>query len=141
MTLSARVELAVAKPPSVVFEAIIDPEKMAKYFITSGDRRMAAGQVVRWCFDDHGGAKLDVKVLELDADRRVAFLWPATGADTRVDVRLTAAASGTTVEVTEGTWAVSDEGISGLTQQTQGWMHFLCCLKAWLEHGINLRGH
>ena len=29
--------------------------------------------------------------------------------------------------------------IARCIEQTQGWMHFLCCMKAYLEHGINLR--
>jgi len=45
----------------------------------------------------------------------------------------------TVVHVKESGWPADAEGIANCVQQTQGWMHMLCCLKAYLEHGINLR--
>ena len=45
----------------------------------------------------------------------------------------------TVVHINESGWPPDAEGIANCVRQTQGWMHMLCCLKAWLEHGINLR--
>ena len=41
--------------------------------------------------------------------------------------------------VTEGRWPTDEAGIERLSGQVFGWAHFLLCLKAYLEHGINLR--
>ncbi len=45
----------------------------------------------------------------------------------------------TLVRVTEGKMEANDKGISWLAQNTEGWANFLACLKAYMEHGINLR--
>jgi len=45
----------------------------------------------------------------------------------------------TLVKIVEGKWRPSDEGLQGSYGNCQGWMNMSCCLKAYLEHGINLR--
>ena len=37
-------QLPMAKPAREVFEAIVDPEKMSHYFISSGSGRMESGK-------------------------------------------------------------------------------------------------
>ena len=41
--------------------------------------------------------------------------------------------------MSESGWPPDDQGIQRCLEQMQGWVHMLCCLKAYLEHGINLR--
>ena len=45
----------------------------------------------------------------------------------------------TLVKITESDWPSDFEGAKKCMGQTEGWTHFLCCLKAYLEYGINLR--
>ena len=70
------------------------------------------------------------------------FRWSATGAPTRVAVDFEGQAGETTrVTVREGAWESDAEGSARYGQQTQGWVHMLMCLKAYLEYDrINLRG-
>jgi uncharacterized protein YndB with AHSA1/START domain len=56
---------------ALVFEAIVDPEKMSHYFISSGNGRMENGKTVRWNFDT--GAGLDARVDRIEPDRLVSF--------------------------------------------------------------------
>ena len=136
--LQVKTQLEIAKPAHEVFEAIVDPEKMSHYFISSGSGRMQAGKSLQWRFEK-GGA-IDVKVERIQPDRVVSFLWSASGMEGRVAMELAPAADGgTLVKVSESEWPPDEKGIARCIEQTQGWMHFLCCMKAYLQYGINLR--
>lgn len=43
------------------------------------------------------------------------------------------------VTIAEAGWRDDEAGVSSSYQNCEGWTQMLCCLKAWLEHGINLR--
>lgn len=140
MDLQAKIQLKVLKPIHTVFDGIIDPQHMSHYFISSGSAPMEEGTTVTWAWADYHNAKLDVKVKQVEKDKHISFLWAATGAETAVDFVLAAVNPNTTlVRITENGWRKDDEGIAHLVQQTHGWVHFLCGLKAYLEHGINIR--
>ena len=139
MELKAEGEVRVARPAHEVFEAIVDPVRMAGYFISKGSARLEAGRTVTWTWGDVG-AEAPVEVLEVQPDRRVSFRWGAGDHASRVEIELTPeSADATAVKVTEGSWPSDEAGIARLAGQTFGWAHFLLCLKASLEHGLNLR--
>jgi uncharacterized protein YndB with AHSA1/START domain len=139
MELEAKAEVRIARSAGEVFEAIVDPGKMSGYFISSGSARLEPGKTVQWTWGDVG-AGAPVQVLEVQKDRGVSFLWGAGEQASRVDVVLVPESpEATAVEVTEGRWTSDEAGIARLAGQTFGWAHFLLCLKAYLEHGINLR--
>src|ERR1700687_2478834 len=85
--LQVKTQLAIAKPPCDVFEAIVNPEKMSNYFISSGSGRMESKKMVHWNFDV--GAGLDATVLRVEPDRFVSFLWTASGVEALVGIELT----------------------------------------------------
>ena len=139
MELKVEAEVRVAQPAAEVFEAIVDPARMSRYFISAGSARLEAGKTVTWTWGDVG-ASAPVQVLEVEKDRRVAFTWGEEDRQSRVDlVLMPESADATAVSVTEGSWPGDEAGIARLAGQTFGWAHFLLCLKASLEHGINLR--
>ncbi len=136
--LQVKTQLEIAKPIHQVFEAIVEPEEMSHYFISSGRGRMQSGKTVHWKFDKGGG--LDAKVERTDPDRFVSFFWSASGIEALVAMALTSLGdNGTLVKISESEWPPDEKGIARCMEQTQGWMHFLCCMKAYLEYGINLR--
>ena len=70
----------------------------------------------------------------------MVFLWQASGVETSVVLELEQINSGETiVRVCEDGWPRDDEGMARALEQMQGWMNMLCCMKAYLEFGINLR--
>ena len=140
--LQAKVKLKILKPVSTVFEGIIDPKHMSHYFISSGSARLEAGKTLTWTWTDYGDTPLavDVRVQHVDRDKRISFLWKASGVEALVSMTLEPINPNTTlVTITEGGWDKDDKGIARLVEQTHGWVHFLCGLKAYLEHGINIR--
>jgi uncharacterized protein YndB with AHSA1/START domain len=137
--LRIHTEMRVARPASEVFEAVVDPSKMSGYFISSGTARMEAGKKVIWRWDDYN-AELPIEVLQTEPGRHVSFAWSANGPRIVVDIRFESAGNDATqVKVDAGDWTPDDKGFAAFAEEQQGWVHMLVCLKAYLEHGINLR--
>ena len=132
--------LRVARPVTEVFEAIVDPVKMANYFLASGSGRMEEGKTVHWSFPEMEGA-FPVNVKKVVQDKEVVFTWnDSDGSETTVIISLQPITSEVTfVVITEGEKEATGNGIRWLKSNTEGWANFLACLKAFLEYGINLR--
>ena len=93
----------------------------------------------QWTWADKG-ARLTVRVQKVEKDSNISFLCSASGVESLVEMELVPVnETATVVKVTETGWSSDPQGIARLAEQTQGWVHFLCCLKAFLEFGINLR--
>ena len=135
--IPVRVERRIGRPPTDVLEAIVDPARMASYFISRGSARMTPNAKLEWEWSDVG-AKLDIHVRAVAPDH-VTFLWSATGTPTQVTLALTADGDGTKLVATELPFELSEDGAARAVQQTQGWTDFCCSLEAYLVHGINLR--
>jgi uncharacterized protein YndB with AHSA1/START domain len=135
--IAVKVEDRVARPIADVLEAIVDPARMSKYFISNGSARMESGKHVDWEWSDVG-AKLDINIRHVGPDR-VTFIWSATGEPTQVTLALSADGDGTKIVATELPFELSEEAAARAIGQTQGWTDFCCCLKAYLQHGIDLR--
>lgn len=138
-TLRVKMHLQIAKPPKVIFEAIVDPAKMSHYFISSGTDRLDTGRAVTWLFGDVG-AELVVTPKRVQRNRQVSFVWSASKVTTKVVLRLEPRGrTSTLLTVDESGWPRDARGISRCIGQTRGWTHMLTCMKAYLEYGINLR--
>jgi uncharacterized protein YndB with AHSA1/START domain len=139
MNVEVNVKNRILKPVGEVFAAIVDPAKMSHYFISSGSGPMNAGTTVKWEFADVGGS-LSADVKEVEENRKITFDWNASGVNARVTITLSSVGPNTTlVTINESGWPMDPEGVKRALEQTAGWMDFLCCLKAYVQHGINLR--
>jgi uncharacterized protein YndB with AHSA1/START domain len=129
----------VLKPIHDVFTAIVDPAKLSRFFISSASGPLKAGGTVEWVFADVG-ARLSVDVKETVPDRRIVFEWTASGTKAAVTIALEPRGSNATlVKITEDGWPLDRDGVTQALGQTAGWTDFMCCMKADLQHGINLR--
>ena len=137
--IRAKVQIGVLKPASEIFEAIVDPEKMNKYFISGSTGKMESGKTLNWTWKDFG-AELQIKVGKVEKDKTVSFEWNGSGAECVVVITLEPKDENRTlVKVTESDWPADYKGANRCMGQVEGWTNFLCCLKAYLEYGINLR--
>lgn len=138
-TLHVRVAYQIQRPVDQVFEAIVNPEKMSHYFISKGSARMETGKQVYWSFPEFPGEE-PIQVKQVTANQLIEFSWKIDGIDHEVAIRLEQKGDADTlVVITEGERPNDESGLRWLTGNTEGWMNFLCCLKAYLEYGINLR--
>jgi hypothetical protein len=100
---------------------------------------MVAGTTVDWDFADVG-AKLSADVIAIDKDRGIIFEWTAKSLRTRVTISLESQGPNSTfISVRESSWPRTREGLASVLSQTRGWTDFLCCMKGYLEYGVNLR--
>jgi uncharacterized protein YndB with AHSA1/START domain len=153
-----QIQIKVQKNARLVFEAVRDPGELSKYFTTAGaDGAIEAGCTVNWKFQDSNEKVISVPVHgeAVEQDRKIRFRWAASdgvydaqtgarprpgGYETTVEFSFEPLrADETLVRITEGVWRATEGGLQGSYQNCQGWMQMLCCLKAYLEHGINLR--
>ena len=138
-TLEIKAQLQIQKPAHIVFEAIVNPEQMSGYFIESGSGRLETGKTVQWKWPEFEDVA-PVRVKEIKQDTYVSFYWDgAENLETLVEMELTAIGNNTKIVVTEKSAEANEEGIKWLKNNTEGWAHFLACLKAYVEYSINLR--
>lgn len=148
MELKFRVFANISRPVHEVFEAVADPAKLSCYFTTGGAQgRMEEGATVTWDFADFPGA-FPVKVVEVVPNKRIVLEWEANeeGDGPKYDTTVTMAfypvegeAGRTLVEIAEEGWRESPAGLKASYGNCMGWSQMLAALKAWIEHGINLR--
>lgn len=145
-TLSFTVSGRVSRPCAEVYEAIADPDQLSQYFTTGGARgRLEPGAEVSWDFADFPG-RFPVTVVEADPPRRLVIQWDgeATTDDagwtrTTFELEPVDGDTRTLVTITESGWQVTAAGARNAFGNCQGWTGMLAALKAWVEHGINLR--
>ena len=142
MELKVDVCAKVARPVAEVFAAVTDPRQLSAYFTTGGaSAALVEGATVTWKFGDYPGA-IPVSVTRLVPNQRIDFSWDAEDGAYQTAVVLTFEAQdggGTLVRVIESGWRQGPEGLKASYLNCSGWMQMLCCLKAHLEYGINLR--
>ena len=138
--LKLKAAIQILKPVNKVFEAIVNPEQMTKYFISRSDGRMEAGKTVYWEFPEFTGS-WPVRIDKVDKEKLISFYWDSeSGQELHVNITLEPRdKNATVVRIEEGSMKNNEEGIKWLLSNTEGWTNFLCCLKAYLEYGINLR--
>ena len=154
MDLKFRVAARIARPVHEVFEAVADPAQLSHYFTTGGaEGRLETGATVTWDFHDFPGA-FPVEVVEVVPDERIVLEWGAHEAESgeigakgiKTDYTTTVTMlfkplddGRTLVEIVEEGWHDSPGALRGSYANSEGWTGMLLALKAWLEHGINLR--
>ena len=143
MELKFKVHTKIQKPVAEVFDGVYNPSKLARYFTTAGaSGPLDPGKTVIWKFADYPG-DIPVRVKEVVPNRLIAFEWDAgEGVEgvTRVEIRFEPLEDGSTlVSISESGWPSTDQGLKASYGNCQGWTQMSCCLKAFLEYGINLR--
>lgn len=137
--LEIEAKMQVLAPAHEIFEAIVDPAKMAHYFISQSTGRMEEGKTLQWKFPEFE-ALSPVKVDKVEKDQYVSYYWGEEGKELLVEITLTTRdVNKTLVTVTEKSMPNNEAGLKWLSGNTFGWSNFLACLKAYVEYGINLR--
>ena len=154
MDLKFKVAGRIAKPVAEVFEAVVNPAQLSRYFTTGGAKgRLEPGATVFWSFHDFAG-EFPVTVSAVEPNRRIVLHWAAhegdptdgdagaqsAGYNTTVTMEFEPLDDGRTlVTISEEGWRDTPGALRASYGNCHGWTQMLCSLKAYLEHGLNLR--
>src|SRR5829696_4212791 len=113
--LFATAALKVAKPPAEVFEAIVDPDQMAHYFIEKGSGKIEEGKTLIWKFPEFD-MEFPVNTERVEKDRYISFSWTGVdGSSTLVEITLEPKKNGETfVSIKESAKNNDEAGINWL---------------------------
>ena len=144
MELKFQVQAKIRRPLTEVFDGVYNPGKLRTYFTTGGaSGPLDAGTTVMWAFADfEDGRSFPVYVKEVVPNHLITFEWEGEGGgyNTRVEIKFeTLDASSTLVSISESGWSETESELRASYGNCSGWMNMADCLKAYLEHGINLR--
>jgi uncharacterized protein YndB with AHSA1/START domain len=136
MRLESNATIQIQKPIEEVFEGIVNPSQMTKYFISESSGRLESGKEVIWKFPEFAD-KFPVKEIKNEINRSISFVWDP---ETVVKITLEKLPDNSTlVRVNENGKELNEENLKWALENSGGWANFLACLKAYLEYGINLR--
>jgi len=136
MKLETNATIQIQKPIEEVFEGIVNPEKMTKYFISESSGRLETGKEVIWKFPEFED-KFPIKEIEIENTSAISFVW-----DPETIVKITIEKlpdDSTIVRVNENGKELNEANLKWALDNSGGWANFLACMKAYLEYGINLR--
>ena len=139
--IEIKVRLSVLKPVADVFDAVVNPTKLSGYLVQTASGPFQEGKQVTWRFPEFP-MNVPITVGKVVPSKLVTFEWGdrKEGSDTSVTIEFEALdKDSTSVQVTETGWQPDEKGRENSYRNNTGWMHMLCCLKAYLEYGINLR--
>lgn len=146
MERSFTVQTTIARSAEVVFNAIIDPDSLAQYFVDRSSGALVAGSSVVWHWGQWGDYPVEVD--EVTPNSRVSLrinskAWrksETSDYDVRVDFELEELGpQRTLLKISESGWKDDPEGIKASYENCGGWQHMADCAKAWIEHGIDIR--
>lgn len=146
MSRNYTVRTRITKPAGVVYAAIVSSKTLVRYFTeqTSGD--LAEGARITWHWDKWGDYPVTVE--RLVKDRLIELTlnskdWQKTkdeAYDVLVTFEIETLEDGATMlSISESGWKTDADGLKGSYDNCGGWTHMTMCLKAYLEHGIDLR--
>ena len=136
MRLESNVTIQIQKPIEEVFEGIVNPEKMTKYFISESSGRLESGKEVIWKFPEFDD-KFPINKIKIETNRSISFVW---NPETVVNITLEQLPdTSTIVSVNENGKELNEDNLKWALENSGGWANFLACMKAYLEYGIQLR--
>ena len=136
MRLESNATIQIQKPIEEVFEGIVNPSQMTKYFISESSGRLESGKEVIWKFPEFAD-KFPVKEIKIEANRSISFVWDP---ETVVKITLEKLPDNSTiVRVNENGKELNEDNLKWALENSGGWANFLACMKAYFEYGIQLR--
>ena len=134
-------QLKIQRPVAEVFDGVVNPAKLSGYFVQKASGPLREGSTVKWTFAEVPGEH-DIVVRTVVPNEKIVFEWASAegGYNTTVEMNFKPLdATSTMVQIGESGWKETPKGLAASYDNCGGWMHMALCLKAYLEHGINLR--
>lgn len=138
ITSQAHARMMIRRPVDEVFNAFIDPSATRNFWFTRSSGKLERHKTVTWEWEMYN-VSASVWVKEIVENSKIVIEWgePATN----VEFQFTPLSDGSTyVRVIEsGYLETGDKLVKHIIDSTAGFTTVLDGLKAYLEHGINLK--
>jgi len=141
------VQTQINKPVSVVFDAIVQPERLCKYFVDKTSGPLVEGKEIIWTWSQWGDYPVIVKklvpnrLIELEANSTAWKKTTGPGYGVKMIMELAPLSdTSTMLTISETGWLHDEPGYKASHENCGGWTHMALCLKAYLEYGLDLRG-
>lgn len=146
MDFKFKIHTGIRKPVAEVFDAVYNPKKLGGYFTTGGaSAPLDEGTTVFWQFADvtgPGAEPFPVKVTRVVPNELIVLEWAgeADRPDNVVEMTFKPIdEQSTVVSISESGWSETETGLKRSYGNCYSWSQMSCCMKAYLEYGINLR--
>ena len=145
MARNYRVQTKIARPVADVFDAIVSRERMQRYFVNGASSDLIEGETVTWRWDQYGEHPVIVRkvvqneMIELALDSKEWDKTESEAYEVLVIFEFEELEDGTMLSISEQGWKTDADGLKGSHDNCEGWTHMAMCLKAYIEHGIDLR--
>jgi uncharacterized protein YndB with AHSA1/START domain len=136
----AKAQMLIRKPVADVFEAFVNPELTQRFWFTKSSGRVIAGKKLRWDWEMYG-ASTNVDVKEVEENKRILIEWNGPENPSLVEWTFEPQAADRTFVVVKnfGFHGDADKIVEEAIDSTGGFTFLLAALKAFLEHGIELK--
>lgn len=146
MARNYTVQTKILRPVADVFDAVVSSDKLCNYFTNRASGDLEEGREIRWHWNHYGELPVMVKKvvpndrIELTLDSKTWEKTKKESYEVRVILEFESLDDGATMlSISEEGWKTDAEGLKGSHDNCGGWTHMSMCLKAWIEHGIDLR--
>jgi uncharacterized protein YndB with AHSA1/START domain len=134
--------MLIRRPPSDVFEAIVNPEITAKFWFTNSTGRLEPGATVQWAWEMYN-ISVPIRVEEFEKDSRLLIEMGNAPDSATVEWRFERRDGEMTyviVTILEAgfTFKSGDDMCAWALDQMGGYAQVLAALKALLEHNVVL---
>ena len=147
MARSYTVQTKIRRPVAEVFDAVVSSDKLCKYFTSESTGDFEEGAEIGWRWE-HYEFELPVVVEKIVPNELIQLVldsaaWKKTVSESypvRVIFEFESLDDGgTMLSISEDGWKTDTDGLKGSHDNCGGWTHMAMCLKAWIEHGIDMR--
>ena len=145
MSRNYTVQTKIERPVADVFDAVVSSDRMKRYFVNGASSDLVEGETVTWRWDHYGENPVVVRkvvaneLIELAIDSKE---WDKTrdeAYEVLVIFEFEEVDEGTMLSISEQGWKTDADGLKGSHDNCGGWTHMAMCLKAYIEHDIDLR--
>ncbi|WP_246538990.1 SRPBCC domain-containing protein [Litoribacter ruber] len=137
MKLTPKAAIQIQKPIEEIFDGIVNSEKITQYFLSETSGWLEEGNELIWKFPEFPDYECIVNQVAIEKNLSISFVWDK---ETTVKISLEVQPDKSViVRVEEKEKDINEANLKWLIENTEGWANFLACLKAYLEHNINLR--
>ena len=145
MSRNYTLQRKILRPAAEVFEAVISSDKLKSYFVDSTTSNLVEGERVVWQWTLYGAHPLVVRkiiknqLIELVLDSKEWKKTQNESYEVLVIFEFEEQRGITNLSISEQGWKNDPEGLKGSHDNCEGWTHMKMCLKAYIEHGIDMR--